>query len=279
MSGADSDDRPDETSGDGPRSRKMFLTGLALLTAALAASLLLVLQHFDAAALPGCGAESDCTAAAESAWGSLPVVDWPVSFLGFAYFQALWAAWWLGGGSLSRPLRWLVRLGAAGSLLFVAVMFRQGHLCPYCVAVHAGNLLFAGLCEWKWARSVADVADDSTAMRLDPAETSEAQAARQAVPSRSGLPGFVAIFGLTSAVLGGYEWQMQAARAREVQEGLLASLDRVSESIPAQETTDAQPVMTPGRYVQGPADARRTSWSSPTTSVPPADGCTNSSRS
>ena len=179
----------------------------------------------------------------------------------------------------ARPLRWVLRLGAAASLLFVGVMIRQGHLCPYCVAVHAGNLLFVGLCEWKWARSVADVADDSTAMRLDPAEPSQAQAPRQAVPSRSGLPGFVAIFGLTSAVLGGYEWQMQAARAREVQEGLLASLDRVSESIPAQETTDAQPVMTPGRYVQGPADARRTSWSSPTTSVPPTDGCTNSSRS
>jgi protein-disulfide isomerase len=54
---------------------------------------------------------------------------------------------------LPAGLRWLMRLGALGSLFYLGVMVWEGHLCPYCLAVHGANLL-AWLCaEWLPASS------------------------------------------------------------------------------------------------------------------------------
>jgi protein-disulfide isomerase/uncharacterized membrane protein len=103
---------------------------------------LLVAQHLGGLRLPGCGALSACAQLAASRWGN--VAGWPVSFLGAAWFAALWVfyAWTGRQGALPPLLRWGVRLGAAVSLFFLAVMAIYRHFCPYCLAVHAGNLAF-----------------------------------------------------------------------------------------------------------------------------------------
>jgi uncharacterized membrane protein len=107
----------------------------------------LVLAHFDGLELPGCGTASDCTRAGESRWGNLPGIDWPLSFIGFAYFQALLAAFIYSGGRLRIELQVVVAFGAATSILLTVVMLVEGYLCGYCLAIHGRNILFAIGCE------------------------------------------------------------------------------------------------------------------------------------
>lgn len=121
-----------------------FVVGLACLALSLVASFALTAGHIAKLQLPGCGTGSPCEQLTESAWGKLPLVDWPVSFIGLAYFVALLFAWTAAyrGSSVSTGLKNLVRFGAAVSVMFVIVIFVQGHLCWYCLATHAGNLAF-----------------------------------------------------------------------------------------------------------------------------------------
>ena len=69
--------------------------GLALLLVAIVASGALVLKQLGivTTGLPGCGAESDCGKLAESIWGSIPGINWPVSYIGFSYFLGMLIAW------------------------------------------------------------------------------------------------------------------------------------------------------------------------------------------
>jgi len=121
--------------------------GLLALLVALAASALLVSEHFGALSLPGCGPESACARAAASAFGKLPGTGWPVSFIGASWFAALLVARLRAGGPVSSTLRWGVRLSAVASLGFLIVMGTGGYLCPYCLAVHGANLAFWGTLE------------------------------------------------------------------------------------------------------------------------------------
>ncbi len=121
-----------------------FVVGLACLAISTVASLTLTAWHIAKLQLPGCGAGSPCALLTEGAWGKLPLVNWPVSFLGLAYFIALLFGWSAAyrSHSVSRAFRNLGRLGAAVSVMFVVVMIIQGHLCWYCLAAHVGNLAF-----------------------------------------------------------------------------------------------------------------------------------------
>ncbi|MEE8155838.1 MAG: thioredoxin domain-containing protein, partial [Phycisphaerales bacterium] len=121
-----------------------LVVGLASLALSLVASFALTAGHITKLQLPGCGTGSPCEQLTESAWGKLPLLDWPVSFIGLAYFVALLFAWTAAyrSGSVSTGLKNLVRFGAAVSMMFVIVIFVQGHLCWYCLATHAGNLAF-----------------------------------------------------------------------------------------------------------------------------------------
>ncbi|MEE8169324.1 MAG: hypothetical protein V3T70_02140, partial [Phycisphaerae bacterium] len=71
-----------EPSAPSPRSAARFTAGLGLLLAALAACALLSAQHLSGLRLPGCGPASGCAQLSETAWGRVPVVNWPVAFVG-----------------------------------------------------------------------------------------------------------------------------------------------------------------------------------------------------
>lgn len=131
-----------------------FYMGLFLLAFAVAMTVVLVLGHFDATAMPGCGPGGGCAEAAASVFGKVPVgrIDptgvlpesfvWPVSFLGFAYFVGLFVAWLTCRGGVPRSFRWVVRFGVLVSLFFIGVIFTKGMICKYCLGAHVSNILF-----------------------------------------------------------------------------------------------------------------------------------------
>jgi protein-disulfide isomerase/uncharacterized membrane protein len=123
-----------------------FWVGGALLAGILVLAALLSLKHFGGH-LPGCGPKSGCESLEATIWGKLPIVGWPVSFLGLAYFSALFAGWMSARGRIPGLGLWLVRLGCAGSVLFIAIMVVLRKVCPYCVGIHAGNLMFLVILE------------------------------------------------------------------------------------------------------------------------------------
>ena len=121
-----------------------FALGLLCLVLCLVAAGVLAGQHLHLFAAPGCGGGGACDRAAASAWGRLPLVGWPLSCFGLAWFAALLAGWITAyrDAGVSSAFRALVLLGAAGSTVYVVAMLAGGFPCPYCMAVHAGNLVF-----------------------------------------------------------------------------------------------------------------------------------------
>ncbi len=119
-----------------------IVLGVFLLANAAAASVVLVIHHFDAIELPGCGRESACAALADSVWGRVPGLNWPVSHVGAAYFLAALVGWMASAGALGPLLRGIVRLGAGLSLMYVIVMLVRGQWCPWCAWAHGANLAF-----------------------------------------------------------------------------------------------------------------------------------------
>jgi protein-disulfide isomerase/uncharacterized membrane protein len=118
--------------------------GAASLLVAIAASAVLTADHLEYLSAPGCGDGTGCDRAARSVWGTIPILGWPVAFLGLAWFVAAGAAWApaaLRGGA-APWLRLAARAGAAVSVLYVGVMVAGGYLCPWCLAVHLGGFGF-----------------------------------------------------------------------------------------------------------------------------------------
>ena len=122
----------------------MLIVGIIALLVSLVAATALVVEHVGGLSLPGCGPGGACAELTRGPWGriSLGSLVWPVSHAGAAYFAALLAAWLAVRGAAPRELRWIVRLGALGSVGFVLVMLFKQSVCWYCLAVHAGNLCF-----------------------------------------------------------------------------------------------------------------------------------------
>ncbi|MBI1849649.1 MAG: thioredoxin domain-containing protein [Planctomycetes bacterium] len=132
-----------------PQSASLrFGFGLVALVVAGGSALVLALGHLGAMAVPGCGPESACAKLAASTWGKVPLVDWPVSFLGVAWFAGLAAAWSAARGTPGPSLAWLSRLGAFGSTTFVGAMIGEQLLCPWCLAVHVASVVFWAIVEW-----------------------------------------------------------------------------------------------------------------------------------
>ena len=126
----------------------MLPVGAVLLLIAVGAAGTLAASHIGGITLPGCGSGSPCALAAASAWGAIPGVNWPVSFLGAAFFAGLLAGWIACRAAPAPLYRWIARAGAGVSLLYIGIMFGQKLLCPYCLVAHAANLLFVGLLEF-----------------------------------------------------------------------------------------------------------------------------------
>jgi protein-disulfide isomerase len=138
------------------RPSRAFLPGTAALVVALGASAALSASQAASLALPGCGPRSACAQAAASAFGRVPLVGWPVSYVGCAWFAGLLAAWWVSRGALGTQLGWIARAGAVASVFLLGVLAAKELACPYCIAVHAGNLgfvLLAGVLPSREVRS------------------------------------------------------------------------------------------------------------------------------
>jgi predicted DsbA family dithiol-disulfide isomerase/uncharacterized membrane protein len=126
-------------------STPIFFAGLAFVVIAAGASLLMALEHLVGLSLPGCGAGSACARAAASVWGRIPILEWPISYIGLAYFAGVAAAWVRTRGRLGGVARAILVAGAGLSVLYLGVMFGKGMVCRYCLATHAGNLGFVAL--------------------------------------------------------------------------------------------------------------------------------------
>ncbi|MBU0617116.1 MAG: thioredoxin domain-containing protein, partial [Planctomycetes bacterium] len=181
-------------------SRGAYVWGIVLLAVSAAMSLMLVLEHLSGLSLPGCGEGSACAEAAASVWGKVPYVDWPVSFLGSAYFLGLLVVWLTLRRGVPAGVRYLVRFGALISVAFVVIMIVEGHLCQYCVAIHAGNLVF-----WIVVERVAGTRSGSL----------------------RGLATVTVVFVACSAVLAVAQWRERAAAEVQAEEDLTASTEAI----------------------------------------------------
>jgi protein-disulfide isomerase/uncharacterized membrane protein len=122
----------------------LLVAGAVFVGVSALMSLLLVLEHLGGMSLPGCGEGSPCAQAANSVWGKIKLggLEWPVSYLGLAYFLAALVTWIVTRGVVPLAFRYLVRLGAVVSLLFCAVIVAKWMFCPYCILAHLGNFAF-----------------------------------------------------------------------------------------------------------------------------------------
>lgn len=137
-----------------PISVNRYMAGMALVWGAAAFAGILALNHLLGIRLPGCGAGSACAQAAASAWGRVPIVDWPVSFVGFAYFVGMGVAWVAAGGALGKLTRGVLVLGSFASLFFLSLIVVERLWCAYCVGAHVCNLAFVGVA-WSASRHLS----------------------------------------------------------------------------------------------------------------------------
>lgn len=244
------------------RSSRLWALGLVGLLVAVAASGLLVYSHFSGKKLPGCGPQSGCDQIESHPFGSLggmwiglrrilsgeqpgsitaAEAFWPSSFLGLALFVSLLAAWLvLGfkrGGGVPVWLRWTSRLAALASLGFIVTMLVWGHFCKYCIASHAGNLVF-------WI-TLEICAMSTRPQRMDLGSSMKAIASRLADERRArkgggshGMSALIAaagMFALTSGVLG----VMHAGELSRARHSADAEMSEAMRSILAKSSTSA----------------------------------------
>jgi protein-disulfide isomerase len=166
----------------------------------------------------------------------LPLVGWPLSFVGLAYFESMLVGWVVARGDLPKPLRAVMWVGAAGSLVLLAALFTEGHLCVYCLVVHVANLAWVGLAEGQ---------------RI---------ASRQTLAIATSATGPLTSFGATLTCTALAVWSLQsyanAASQAEVITAVEASLEPGCRSEQARALHGEETVtLGPGRYWLGPPDA------------------------
>ena len=122
------------------------VVGFVALDLAVIMTGMLVLEKMGSISLPGCGPQSACALAQNSAWGRVPLgsFELPVSFIGLGYFAGMLAAWLISRGRLPALLRGIAAFGGGVSVLYMGVIVSQGHYCPYCIATHLANFVFVG---------------------------------------------------------------------------------------------------------------------------------------
>ncbi|MGP1347040.1 MAG: thioredoxin domain-containing protein [Phycisphaerales bacterium] len=144
-----------------------FIIGLIGVGAALVFSILLSVQSIAGTTLPGCGPKSACAAATSSAFGKLPLIGWPVSHLGTAYFLATLCLWITTLKRMPGSITWLIRAGAAVSAFYIVVILTNpDYACPYCLAAHAGNFILLIAAEWRRIAARAQPTDPKATPKL-----------------------------------------------------------------------------------------------------------------
>ncbi len=105
---------------------------------------ILAFHHLKVMAAPGCGAGSPCDLAARSEWAMVPPsVGMPVAFIGLAYSIAMLAALLVAKPPYPRPLGWIARAAAIGSLVYFGIMLGAKMMCSYCTAYHTAAIALA----------------------------------------------------------------------------------------------------------------------------------------
>lgn len=132
-----------------PISWAAWLIGLSAILVAVGAVSMLIYKHFAHADIPGCHAGSACDQLETHILGrilfpqglatALKFGKWPISFLGLAYYVAIGAAWLVAARRIAPGLRWMIRLGALISVVYLTVIFITAKFCPYCIISHAAN--------------------------------------------------------------------------------------------------------------------------------------------
>ncbi|MFZ4573223.1 MAG: DsbA family protein [Phycisphaerales bacterium] len=136
---------PVKSAAPSPESRgTLRAVGTLALVVAVVACSFMVLHHFGAMQMPGCGIGSPCDAAAKSVWGKVPGIGYPTSFVGFAYFFAMLIAWPMTRGRTPGPMHAVILLGALASLGFVGIAIAEKLPCIYCFVAHGANFVFVG---------------------------------------------------------------------------------------------------------------------------------------
>ena len=194
-----------------------LVLGAVFMAVSAAASLALVVEHLVGLSLPGCRAGGACEQAANSVWGKVPVINWPTSDVGLAYFLAVLVTWLVARAALPGALRYIVRLGALGSLGFCVIIVIEKVFCPYCLVAHAGNFAF-------WLTM----------------ERTNARAARSG-PAFASLAG---VFILMTAVLGIWDWQHRAAVRQKGEQDLAGSTRAIIDASRQPEPAATKPVTT-----------------------------------
>ncbi len=139
---------PTSPSGPGGISAGAFVGGAACLALAVIMTVMLVIDHFGLASLPGCHEGGGCAEVTRGKWGKVPGTSYPVSFVGLAYFAGLLLAWMMSRGGVADAFRHLVRLGAVMSMMFIGLMIAEGHFCAYCFVTHLANFGFWAIVEF-----------------------------------------------------------------------------------------------------------------------------------
>ncbi len=136
-----------------PMSGVALVLGALALIVATGAMAVLVFESLTGLGAFGCGGEnSPCALAARDAWGTLPVLGYPVSFVGFAFFLGMLIAWLMSPMGVSMALVWFARLAAVVSLAFLGRILFVSLPCMYCLVAHVANLVFWAVIEWTAAR-------------------------------------------------------------------------------------------------------------------------------
>lgn len=184
-----------------PRTNFWVIPLCALLyAAAIGAAVMMTMSHLGALTLPGCGPGSACDAAANSWFGKVPGTQWPISYVGTAYFSGLLVAWLLTRGRIGGLFLQLIRLGVVMSVVYVGAMISGGYLCKYCLIVHSCNLLCWGLIE---------------------------KFAPRAPGSARGLFSFALVFVLATGALGAIQWRVRENFLADQQRQADASLEQL----------------------------------------------------
>jgi protein-disulfide isomerase/uncharacterized membrane protein len=243
----------------------LWILGAVFALAAVGAVGPLVYKHFTNAALPGCHAGSACDQLETHILGrikfphglatALGFGKWPTSFLGLAYFVAIFLAWLAAARRIAPGLRAMIRLGALLSLVYMIVIVVSQKYCKYCMASHAANFALLACME------VGIMMSRRSSMSANPVTAP----APVSLVRRCGLASLVA-FGLgfvgVSGVLGFKEYSLAMAAGNEARASQDAMVQKAKDdaakaaaSATGDDSWDFGPKGFTGRYRLGPEKA------------------------